>query len=442
MALPSPGIWHECWGYIGVLIFLAAAASVAVALRFWSRWITREGKYADDWLALFTLLVHHGLLAVVLLAFFADGLGFNTSTLSAAKQAATDVEASRTIELHKLTFTGTILYGIVSTSVRLAVIKFHLRVFPGKAIKRGGYALAAICVAWFVVIEGLVLGTCQPVAFTWNRNMPGGHCVNVRAAFVSVGAIDLVIDAATVCLPVREVSKLELSRRKRVAVLTVFLLGGIATLACLARLVATSLYLDTRLMNRSGKTSALLWAATCIEIYFAIIASCAPTLGPAYMTLCGRPVAILSPRSDTDDTPIPRPHPHPHPHGRYTTKPKKQLKPKSTTTFRSSDDEERPFTTATNNHNNSRGKGKRFDATSEVHQILVPAKDRGEFWTDITANPHPKALRRQPQPASSSDVMGEEQEQEQEQEEVEVEVEPGRIRVQRDVITSTWKSEL
>jgi hypothetical protein len=103
---------------------------------------------------------------------------------------------------------------------------FYLRVLPSKIITRGGYTLAAICVAWFVAIEGLNLGTCQPVAFTWNRNIAGGHCVTTRAAYISVGAINLVIDAATVCLPIREVTKLELSRRKKIGVFAVFLLGG------------------------------------------------------------------------------------------------------------------------------------------------------------------------------------------------------------------------
>jgi hypothetical protein len=135
----------------------------------------------------------------------------------------------------------------------------------------------------------------------------------------------------------------------------------------------------------SAATSALLWAATGIEIYVAIIAACAPTLGPAYNTLCGRPV-----RSDT---------PIPHRSG-YTSKQGGKKKSKSSrlvdsngsrmtggSTFRESDDEERPF--------------KRFD---DIH-ILVPAKDRGEFWTNITARPASQGI------------------------------EPGRIRVQRDV---TW----
>jgi hypothetical protein len=94
MASSSLGVWHECWGYIGVLIFLAAVASLAVALRFWSRRITHSGIHTDDWLALFTLFVHHGLVATVLVAFLANGLGFNTPTLSTAD--------ARTMELKKV----------------------------------------------------------------------------------------------------------------------------------------------------------------------------------------------------------------------------------------------------------------------------------------------------------------------------------------------------
>ncbi|KAI1816134.1 hypothetical protein GGS20DRAFT_575689 [Poronia punctata] len=369
----SLGVWHECWGYVGVLVFLAFLASVAVALRFWSRRITGSGPYSDDWLALFTLLAHHGLVATVLVAFLADGLGFDTLTLQTADQRAE-------IEMQKLTFVGTVLYGMVLTCIRLAVILFYLRIFPTKTVRRGGYILAFLCVAWFVAIEGLNLARCTPVAFKWNRTIEGGRCISVQGGVIAVDVISLVMNGITVCLPIREVFKMDVSGRRKFAISCIFLIGGVTILASLARLVATLLLFYPRSPNTTGTTSALLWAATGFEIYLAIIAACAPTFSPAYNKLYRRPMP--------SDSPIPR-------RSGYTTKPTKK-KPSShfgkgisdlSSRLRESDDEERPF--------------KRFD---DIH-ILVPPKGRGEFWTNITARP-----------ASSG-------------------VEPGRIRVQRDV---TW----
>ncbi|KAI8948657.1 hypothetical protein F4801DRAFT_441755 [Xylaria longipes] len=374
----SLGIWRSSWGYIGATIFLAALSTLAVALRFWSRLISGLGIHADDWLALGTLLVHHGLGATILVAFLVDGLGFDTLSLLMA-------DARSAMDLQKLTFIGTILYGIGSTSIRLSVIIFYFRIFPTKTVRRGGYILAAVCLAWFVSIEALNLATCKPIAYMWDRSIKG-RCISAPEGVIIPGAANVIIDAVTVTLPIREVKKLNLSREKKLVVFGVFLIGGIACAASLARLVSISLYLTYDGDDGTGATSALLSATTGFEIYIAIIGACAPTLVPVYKRLRSRPT--------TDDTPIPR-------RSGYTTKPSNKQSHTyvkggtnpaglSRTALRESDEEERPF--------------KRLDDI----QVLVPAKERGEFWTDISARP-----------ASEGIPMG-------------------GIRVQRDV---TWNSE-
>ncbi|KAI0453361.1 hypothetical protein F5B21DRAFT_287360 [Xylaria acuta] len=374
----SLGIWRSSWGYVAATIFLAVLSTLAVALRFWSRRISGLGIHVDDWLALVTLVIHHGLGATTLVAFLVYGLGFDTPSLMRA-------DPSSAMDLQKLTFVGTILYGTGSTSIRLSVIAFYFRIFPTKIIRRGGYILAAVCLAWFVAIEALNLATCKPIEYTWNPSIKG-HCISAPEGVIILGTASVIINAVTVTLPIHEVMKLSLSREKKLVIFAVFLIGGIACAAGLARLVSISLYLTNDGEDGTGATSALLSATTGFEIYIAIIGACAPTLVPVYKRLRSRPTP--------DDAPIP------HRSG-YTTKPSKKqshtyvkggINPAgfSRTALRESDEDERPF--------------KRFD---DIH-VLVPAKERGEFWTDISARP-----------ASEGIPLG-------------------GIRVQRDV---TWNSE-
>ncbi|KAI0552407.1 hypothetical protein F4679DRAFT_88309 [Xylaria curta] len=373
----SLGIWRSSWGYIAATIFLAALSTLAVALRFWSRRISGLGIHVDDWLALGTLIVHHGLGATILVAFLVDGLGFDTLSLLRA-------DLSAAMDLQKLTFVGTILYGTASTSIRLSVIIFYFRIFPTTIVRRGGYILAVVCVAWFVAIEALNLATCKPIEFMWNRSIKG-HCISAPEGVIILGAVNVIIDLVTVTLPIHEVMKLNLSREKKLVIFGVFLIGGIACAASLTRVISISLYLTNDGEDGTGPTSALLSATTGFEIYIAIIGACAPTLVPVYKKLRRKPLP--------DDAPIP------HRSG-YTTKHSKKQSHTyvkggttpglSRTALRESDEEERPF--------------KRFD---DVH-VLVPAKERGEFWTDISARP-----------ASEGIPLG-------------------GIRVQRDV---TWNSE-
>lgn len=138
--------------------------------------------------------------------------------------AMADPRAAR--ELQKLTFIGTVLYGAGSTSVRLSVIIFYFRIFPTTAVRRGGYIIVGICAAWFVAIEALNLATCTPIAYMWDPTIPGGHCITAPAGVIVLGALNVVIDAVTVALPIHEVIKLNLSREKKFVIFGVFLIGG------------------------------------------------------------------------------------------------------------------------------------------------------------------------------------------------------------------------
>jgi hypothetical protein len=95
----SFGIWYGSWGYIAALSFLAIIASVAVAFRFWSRRISGLAIQLDDWLALVTLLVHHGFTTTVFVAFLTNGLGFDTLDLSAPDPGLEKVQYSCYITL-------------------------------------------------------------------------------------------------------------------------------------------------------------------------------------------------------------------------------------------------------------------------------------------------------------------------------------------------------
>ncbi|KAI0402488.1 hypothetical protein F4802DRAFT_370572 [Xylaria palmicola] len=374
----SLGIWYGAWSYIAFVVILAVLSAAAVALRLRSRRLAGSGAQVDDWLALSALLLSLGLGATTVVAFLVNGLGWDARSL-----AAVDLRAAS--ELQKLNFIGIILYGTALTSIRLSVLLFYLRVFPTAIVRRGGYVLATASIAWFITTEVFNLARCKPITYMWNQSIADGRCVSAAAGIIVPAAFNVVVDACTVTLPVREVVKLKLWTEKRRKMIGVFVIGGIATVASLARLVSMSIYLtlDYETDHGTGELSALYSASSCFEVFLAIIAACAPTVLPAYHKV--RDIFRPAP----SDSPIPY-------RAGFTTKPPKaqahahHTRAGSNPALRESDDEERPF--------------KRLDDV----QVLVPAKERGELWTDISARP-----------ASEGVPLG-------------------AIRVQRDV---TWNSE-
>ncbi|KAJ3578504.1 hypothetical protein NPX13_g2060 [Xylaria arbuscula] len=356
----SLGVWQGAWGYVGGIIFLGVLASVTVALRFWARRLSGLGASSDDWLALFALLVHHGLGALVIVAFLQWGVGFDLPVLLSAAPWAS-------VEQLKLMFITTVLYGTASTSIRLSVIIFFLRIFPTPIVKRGAYALTVLCIAWFITVEGLYLGMCRPIAYMWDSSIKGGTCLDVKWGIIIPAIFNVIIDAATVLLPIREVMKLHLSKEKKLFIIGIFCIGGLATGASLARLVAISLYLN-RPPNGANQSPALLIGITTIEIYIAIIAACAPALVPVYKKVRG----IQSPdgtlRTHRTGYSIRPTDAQSRTHLTGGSKPTLNR-----STRRDSEDEERFF--------------KRIEEPS----VLYPSRDR-EFWTDISARPGSEAI--------------------------------------------------
>ena len=77
-AMEPLGIWPGAVPYLAVLSVLALMASVAVAVRFWSRKLMYDGFHADDWLALAALVFHHAVLALLFTMFIKCRMGWDT----------------------------------------------------------------------------------------------------------------------------------------------------------------------------------------------------------------------------------------------------------------------------------------------------------------------------------------------------------------------------
>lgn len=86
--------------------------------------------------------------------------------------------------------------------------------------------LIMCCVAWFIAIFLLDIFQCSPVQRQWDRMLPG-TCVNDRLSFVTNGIFNIIIDFATLLLPMPVIWKLHRSWQDRIALMGIFALGGL-----------------------------------------------------------------------------------------------------------------------------------------------------------------------------------------------------------------------
>lgn len=73
---------------------------------------------------------------------------------------------------------------------------------------------------------------CWPIEWSWlNSLSPAPYCINYNIFWLIAGVIEAIFDVMIIILPVKQVMNLRLSPQKKIAVMSVFLLGacGIVT---------------------------------------------------------------------------------------------------------------------------------------------------------------------------------------------------------------------
>ncbi|KAI3337158.1 hypothetical protein HD806DRAFT_475858 [Xylariaceae sp. AK1471] len=260
-----------------VIIFLA---TVAVALRFWARKLTKVPFGLDDYLVLAALIFHHAVAAAGISAVFDGGLGRDYRLVQAEGPETT-------VFLFKALYASWILYGLSSPLVKLAVLAFLWRIFPTPTVKIGCIILSSLSIAWAISVQIMSFLQCRPLRAFWDRELqtlPETQCLDFVLCYLGTAIANSFIDLATLALPIQEILKLRISRPKKIGVCGIFLLGGITFLASLVRATSFAIILRQGITNLT-KQFLLPGFASVLEIYVGIIGACLPVLVPVYRKL-------------------------------------------------------------------------------------------------------------------------------------------------------------
>jgi hypothetical protein len=116
-------------------------------------------------------------------------------------------------------------YGIGSTLIKLAVLALYWRIFPTRTVQLGAYILGSAAIAWTIAIDLVTIFQCWPVSYQWDKTLNGTCSVGMIFYFGN-SIPNCVLDAAILALPVHEVLSLRMSMRRKAAIGSLFLLGG------------------------------------------------------------------------------------------------------------------------------------------------------------------------------------------------------------------------
>lgn len=116
---------------------------------------------------------------------------------------------------------------------KLSILGFYLRffpfvVFPG--LRTAIHVTIAVTAASGISFIMSIVFQCTPISFFWSLfddPAPVGTCININLYGWIVAAFNFALDIWMLALPLPELLKLSLPRRKKVVVCLMFMVGGL-----------------------------------------------------------------------------------------------------------------------------------------------------------------------------------------------------------------------
>lgn len=120
-----------------------------------------------------------------------------------------------------------IFYVVTNGIVKLSILAFYLRIFT---VSRRFTVLCWInivfCTALMICFVLVIVFQCTPISNAWVL-APQGYCIDFNAATWAYSGVNVLQDLIVIVLPVMEVYALQMSLRKKIGVIMIFVLGGL-----------------------------------------------------------------------------------------------------------------------------------------------------------------------------------------------------------------------
>ncbi|KAF4629254.1 hypothetical protein G7Y89_g8897 [Cudoniella acicularis] len=194
--------------------------TVAVALRFWARWVNVPSGnvlkfWWDDWLVLLSLPLAWAQ-GITTLYWTSIGLGRHVYMVSPSHLKTGLI----------ILYANFFFWNIGLTLSKLSVLCLYARIFKVKtAFRRALWIVGALNVAWEIFAFFSALFQCTPIEKVWNPLMKGGVCINYYKWFLTMAISTFLLDIIILLLPMPILYQLSLSTNRKVLVAVLFLCG-------------------------------------------------------------------------------------------------------------------------------------------------------------------------------------------------------------------------
>ncbi|OJJ07141.1 hypothetical protein ASPVEDRAFT_65636 [Aspergillus versicolor CBS 583.65] len=248
---------------IGFIVF----DSIIIALRIYARTFMLRALGTDDILMIIGAVLNFGLSITIMIG---SNYGIGKHALA--------ISTSDTVPMLKCIWVTRLLYTASMGFVKMSLLWFYLRLDPRKHMRWAVFFVMFFNIGLSLASFIGALSGCSPPSLFWTDPTSDG-CMEMgpQQRFYEVnGILNIVTDILTYLLPVPMLYTLQLSWRKKGAILGIFGLGILSIAAACVRYNFV-----TKLSSAEEEYYLLLadslnWCT--IEAYVAIFCGCAPSL--------------------------------------------------------------------------------------------------------------------------------------------------------------------
>ena len=121
---------------------------------------------------------------------------------------------------------GIWVYNLALTVTKIAILVQYLRIFPLACFRKACFSVLGFVVAWgtWTVVSSILI--CTPVAYSWDKSIHNGRCMNQLILWVVNAGVNIIQDVVIFFLPLYVVRTLQIGKAQKKALFAMFGLGA------------------------------------------------------------------------------------------------------------------------------------------------------------------------------------------------------------------------
>ncbi|KAK8093579.1 hypothetical protein PG997_000264 [Apiospora hydei] len=263
--------------YNNISIIFGVLSGFFVLLRLaFKLFIIKTDLGLDDWAVLVTVLVGIPSTVINVHGVSPNGLGKDIWTL----------HADQITNFGKFFYILEILYFTQVSLVKLSLLFFYMRIFPGRGIRRLLWGTVVFNCLFGLSFSLVAVFQCQPIAFYWEKwdELHEGTCFDINAMGWSNAAISIALDMWMLAIPLWQLKSLKLHWKKKIGVAAMFIVGTLSTNISFSYSVTIVSVLRLQSLVLFAESHNPTWDNfdvanwSTIEINTGIICACMPSL--------------------------------------------------------------------------------------------------------------------------------------------------------------------